>query len=58
MVCLPDDQAGSEPAQLAAAVRKPYTRPAIVDELQLETRAGSPIGLLPSLNPLDRLTRV
>jgi hypothetical protein len=33
--------------------RKPYHRPAIIHELQLETRAGSPIGLTNILNPFD-----
>jgi hypothetical protein len=30
--------------------RKPYTKPEIVHELELETRAGSPLGLP---DPLD-----
>ncbi len=30
--------------------RKPYEKPAIVHELELETRAGSPVGLP---NPFD-----
>lgn len=47
-----------DPVTPAVEERRPYTRPAIVDELQLETRAGSPIGLLPTLkNPFDPGTR-
>lgn len=31
--------------------RKPYRRPAILHELQLETRAGSPLGIPDPLDP-------
>jgi hypothetical protein len=34
--------------------RKPYSRPAITHELELETRAGSPTGI----EPLDFLPKV
>jgi hypothetical protein len=27
--------------------RKPYSKPAVIHELELETRAGSPLGLPP-----------
>lgn len=33
--------------------RKPYSAPAIVHELKLETRAGSPLGLANPFNPFD-----
>lgn len=33
-------------------VRKAYTKPGIIHELELETRAGSPLGL-PFPNPLN-----
>lgn len=31
--------------------KKPYTRPAIVHEQQLETRAGTPLGVPDPLDP-------
>jgi hypothetical protein len=53
---LPDTQQPQE-AQLTADTngRKPYTPPAIKHELVLETRAGSPLGML---NPFDPRPRV
>jgi len=36
--------------------RKPYTTPAIICELGLETGAGSPL-LIPPLDPLDPLSQ-
>ncbi len=38
---------------LSHAPKKPYERPAIVHELQLEVQAGSPLRKLP--DPLDLL---
>jgi len=35
--------------------RKEYVRPAIIHELDLETRAGSPTGPNPLINPADPL---
>jgi len=32
------------------SLRKPYTKPEIVHELELETRAGSPLGLPDALD--------
>ena len=32
--------------------RKPYAKPEIIHELELETRAGSPLGI-PNPDPLD-----
>ncbi len=35
--------------------RRPYTRPAVVCELKLETRAGSALGVDPLFDPLSGL---
>ena len=35
-----------------AAPRKPYTKPEIIHELELETRAGSPLGMPDPFDPL------
>ena len=35
--------------------RKEYVRPAIIHELDLETRAGSPTGVNPKIDPADPL---
>ena len=35
--------------------RKPYTKPTIVHELELETRAGSPLGMPDPMDPLGLL---
>ncbi|MFQ5593657.1 MAG: hypothetical protein ACE5HA_05875 [Anaerolineae bacterium] len=43
-----EEQAG----QVQPERRKPYARPRIIHELELETRAGSPLGIDP-LDPLD-----
>ena len=32
--------------------RKPYTKPEIIHELELETRAGSPLGIPDLFDPL------
>ena len=32
--------------------RKPYAKPAIIVELELETRAGSPVGMPDPFDPL------
>jgi hypothetical protein len=48
-----------EQVELQTDLRKPYEKPQIIHELELETRAGSPIiGILPDpLNPLDEETK-
>jgi hypothetical protein len=33
--------------------RKPYIKPEIIHEQNLETRAGSPLQVLPGLDPLN-----
>jgi hypothetical protein len=50
-----DDSLESDdpPIEAMPAPRKPYQSPAIIHELQLETRAGSPLGLTNILNPFD-----
>lgn len=35
--------------------RRPYASPAVLCELRLETRAGSPLGVDPWLDPLSEL---
>ncbi len=40
-------------AESVSEDRKPYNQPAIIHELQLETRAGSPLGLTTIRNPFD-----
>lgn len=35
-----------------STTRKPYTKPEIVHEMELETQAGSPLGI-PELDPMD-----
>ena len=37
------------------AKRKPYTKPKIILELELETRAGSPLGMPDPFDPFDPL---
>ncbi len=37
------------------APRRPYTRPVVVCELKLETRAGSALGVDPLFDPLSGL---
>lgn len=46
-------ESDDQPIQPSLEPRKPYQSPAIIHELQLETRAGSPIGLTNILNPFD-----
>ncbi len=46
-------EGNSQPTEHTPESRKPYHTPAIIHELQLETRAGSPIGLTNILNPFD-----
>ncbi len=36
-----------------ADARKPYSKPEIIYNLELETRAGSPLGIPDTLDPLD-----
>ena len=33
--------------------RRPYTKPEIVHELELQTRAGSPLGIPDPMGPFD-----
>ena len=33
--------------------KKPYEKPKIIHELELETRAGSPLGSDPNIDPLS-----
>lgn len=41
-------------ASMENVERKPYIKPAIIQELELETRAGSPIpGFIDPLNPTE-----
>jgi|GEM_PF-3397206 len=41
-----------KPSQSSSETRKAYTRPQIVLELTLETRAGTPLNLFDPLDPL------
>lgn len=57
---LVDDSSESDdrPTDQTPERRKPYHTPAIIHELQLETRAGSPIGLTNILNPFDPSSKI
>jgi len=44
-------EAEREVVALQPETRKPYTRPAIILELALETRAGSPLSIPDPLDP-------
>ena len=44
-------EAAAEPITTETEKRKPYIRPEIIHELELETRAGSPLGLPDPLDP-------
>lgn len=41
----------------SSGVKKLYTKPAIIHELMLETRAGSPLGPI-GLDPIDDVTGI
>jgi len=43
-----------ERAEIEARMRKPYTPPKLILELELETRAGSPLGLPDPFDPLGQ----
>jgi hypothetical protein len=51
-------ESDDQPGENSPKARKPYIQPAIIHELQLETRAGSPIGLTNILNPFDPRPKV
>jgi len=42
----------NRPPEATIVVPRPYLKPAIVHELRLETRAGSPLGGDPLIDPL------
>lgn len=48
-------EAGREPPEAQPEVRKPYAKRQITYELELETRAGSPLGLPDPYDPYDPL---
>ena len=41
-----------ESVEIQPQARKPYTKPEIIHELELETRAGSPLGIPDQFDPL------
>ena len=41
-----------EGIEVQPETRKPYVKPEIIHELELETRAGSPLGMPDPLDPL------
>ena len=41
----------TESVEVQLEARKPYTKPEIIHELELETRAGSPLGIPDLLDP-------
>lgn len=51
-VCSATADLPSEPAG-DGALRRPYVRPAIIHELALETRAGSPLGIPDPFDPFS-----
>jgi hypothetical protein len=51
-------ESDDQPIDQTPKPRKPYHTPAIIHELTLETRAGSPIGLTNILNPLDPSSKI
>jgi len=44
-------EAKVEGVEVQPEARKPYTKPEIIHELELETRAGSPLGMPDLLDP-------
>ena len=45
-------EAEGEGIEVQPKTRKPYTKPEIIHELELETRAGSPLGMPDPFDPL------
>jgi len=45
-------EAEEENIEVQPKTRKPYTKPEIIHELELETRAGSPLGMPDPFDPL------
>ena len=45
-------EAEGENVETKPKTRKPYTKPEIIHELELETRAGSPLGIPDPFDPL------
>lgn len=45
-------EAEGEGAEVQPGTRKPYSKPEIIHELELETRAGSPLGMPDPFHPL------
>jgi len=45
-------EAEGEGIEVQSETRKPYAKPEIIHELELETRAGSPLGMPDPLDPL------
>ena len=45
-------EAEGEGVEVQPETRKPYTKPEIIHELELETRAGSPLGMPDLFDPL------
>ena len=48
----PERSEERESVEVQPEARKPYTKPQIIHELELETRAGSPLGMPDPLDPL------
>ena len=47
-------EAEVEGVEVQPKTRKPYAKPEIIVELELETRAGSPLGIPDPFDPLGR----
>ena len=45
-------EAEEEGIEVQPKTRKPYAKPEIIHELELETRAGSPLGIPDPFDPL------
>ena len=45
-------EAEGENVEIQPEARKPYAKPEIIHELELETRAGSPLGMPDLFDPL------
>jgi hypothetical protein len=48
----PEHSEERESVEIQPQVRKPYAKPEIIHELELETRAGSPLGIPDPFDPL------
>jgi hypothetical protein len=46
-------EAEEEGVEVQPETRKPYTKPEIIHELELETRTGSPLGMPDEFDLLD-----